>query len=141
MSAVTLEKSLHLLGASISSFILRSVEGRQRFQYTSAYLKGEKFILVLLTEQFCLIPRSSDAGDAWARDSSESRASSLRTQHVAKPLYKSSVLKVQTFAVMQDKNTFSSVCNLGLKVSRADSGRNGKSITSSLSVPLCTVGN
>jgi hypothetical protein len=37
---------------------------------------------------------------------------------------------MQPFAVMQDKNTFCYVCNLGLKVSRPDSGRNRKSIKS-----------
>lgn len=35
---------------------------------------------------------------------------------------------MQALGAMQDKNTFSYVCNLGLKVSRADSGRNGKFI-------------
>lgn len=37
---------------------------------------------------------------------------------------------MQAFAVMQDKNTFSYVSSLGLKESRADNGRNGKSIKS-----------
>lgn len=35
---------------------------------------------------------------------------------------------MQAFAAMQDKDTFSYVRNLGVKVSRVDSGRNGKFI-------------
>lgn len=66
--------------------------------------------------------------NVWVNDSSGSRASSLWSQHVPKPLYKSFLLKMQAFTATQDKNTFSYVCNLGLKVSRADSGRNGKFI-------------
>lgn len=36
---------------------------------------------------------------------------------------------------MQDRNTFSSVCNPGFMVSRPDRGRNGKSMKFLLSVP------
>lgn len=42
---------------------------------------------------------------------------------------------MQAFAVIRDKNIFSYACNLGLKVSRADSGRNGKSIKFPLLFP------
>lgn len=43
---------------------------------------------------------------------------------------------MQAFAAQQDKDTFSYVCNLGLKVSRADSGRNGNFITRLLFLSL-----
>ena len=47
---------------------------------------------------------------------------------------------MQTLGTIQGKNTFSYVCNLGLKVGMADSGRNGKFIKFS-SVSLCILKN
>lgn len=76
----------------------------------------------------CMIPSGSGTCDITVNDCSGNRPSSLGSQHVPKSLCKSFLLllKIQAFAARKDKNTFSYVCNLGWKVSRADSGRIGK---------------
>lgn len=89
-------------------------------------------ILASLVGWCCVIRSGSGAGEVCADDPSGSRASSLWSQHVPKPLCTSLLLNMQAFAVLQDKNTLRYACNLGLKVSRADSKRNGKSIKSLL---------
>lgn len=78
----------------------------------------------------CMILSGSGTCDITVNDCSGNRPSSLGSQHVPKSLCKSCLLKMQAFATRKDKNTFSYVCNLGLKVSRADSGRTGKFIKS-----------
>lgn len=79
-----------------------------------------------------MIHRGLGTGDLGVNDGPGSRVSSLKSQHVPTSLCKLFLLKVQalTAKTMEDKNTFSYVCNLGLRVSRADSGRFGKFIKS-----------